>query len=175
MYGYIYRSPPPVCQYTGGVPIPPSRAERRRGSAARLGCWASTDKEKKYLSTFLSYTSRCLDVTSTHKPTMLHSNPHETPTKFFVHCNNLLLLHFDPVTIFYCDIPTQSGWTFCPPQKMGSLSQCDNLTHCSTTNGCDILSTSDFYFCCFFALDFTMRFLAFEGTVARGFPPLVGL
>jgi hypothetical protein len=29
--GYIYRPPPPACQYTGGVPIPPPREERRRG------------------------------------------------------------------------------------------------------------------------------------------------
>jgi hypothetical protein len=35
---YIYRPPPPACQYTGGVPIPPPRGaeERNRplGSAA---------------------------------------------------------------------------------------------------------------------------------------------
>ncbi len=35
----------------------------------------------------------CLDVTFTHKPTMLHSDPHETTTKFFVHGDNLLHEH----------------------------------------------------------------------------------
>ncbi len=37
------------------------------------------------------------------KPTMQHSDPHKTSTKFFTHCDNLLW-HFDPVTIFYRDI-----------------------------------------------------------------------
>jgi hypothetical protein len=44
--GYIYRSPPPACQYTGGSPPPPPsppREERRRGSAARDGYRASTE------------------------------------------------------------------------------------------------------------------------------------
>jgi hypothetical protein len=36
---------------------------------------------------------------------MLHSDAHKMSKKLFVHCNNLLLGHFDPVTIFYCDIP----------------------------------------------------------------------
>jgi hypothetical protein len=39
--GYIYRSPPSACQYTGGV-SPSPRQEQRRGSAARDGCQAST-------------------------------------------------------------------------------------------------------------------------------------
>jgi hypothetical protein len=43
--GYICRSPPPACQYTGGVPPPPPRREWRRGSAARDGCWARTEFE----------------------------------------------------------------------------------------------------------------------------------
>ncbi len=55
-------------------------------------------------------TRRCLDVTSTHKPTMWHSDPHHTSTQHFVHCDNFLLRHFDHVTFFYCDIPTL--WQF---------------------------------------------------------------
>ncbi len=84
---------------------------------------------------------RCLDVTSTHKPTTRHSNSHGMPTKYFVQCDNFLLCHFDYVkffygdiltlTILYCDMPTQSWWIICPPQKMDSLSQCDILTHCN--------------------------------------------
>ncbi len=34
--GYIYRSPPPACQYTEGVPPPPQGAEERIGCSARL-------------------------------------------------------------------------------------------------------------------------------------------
>jgi hypothetical protein len=37
MPGYICRSPPPVCQYTGGVPIPPPPL---RGAEERIGCSA---------------------------------------------------------------------------------------------------------------------------------------
>jgi hypothetical protein len=48
----------------------------------------------------------CLDVTSTHKPTMRHSDPHHMSTQHFVHCDNFLLRHFDHLTFFYCDIPT---------------------------------------------------------------------
>ncbi len=51
-----------------------------------------------------------LDVTSTHKPTTRHSDPHHTSTKYFVHCDNFLLWHFDYVTFFYCDILTL--WQF---------------------------------------------------------------
>jgi hypothetical protein len=73
---------------------------------------------------------RCLDV-YVHPQTdhTLHSNPHEISTKFVVHCDNLLLLHFDPVTIFYCDILTQSGLIFCTLKKIDSSSQCDVSTH----------------------------------------------
>jgi hypothetical protein len=41
--GYIYRSPPPACQYAEGGPPPPLREQRRRESTARLGCRASTE------------------------------------------------------------------------------------------------------------------------------------
>ncbi len=34
---------------------------------------------------------RYLDVTSTHKPTTLHSDPHHTSTQHSDHCDNLLL------------------------------------------------------------------------------------
>jgi hypothetical protein len=54
--------------------------------------------------------SGCLDVTSTHKPTTRHSDPHHMSTQHFVHCDNFLLWHFGYVTFFYCDIPTL--WQF---------------------------------------------------------------
>ncbi len=50
-------------------------------------------------------------------------------TKFVVYYDSLLVWHFEPVTIFYCDIPTQSGRIFRPPQKMHGLSQRNILTH----------------------------------------------
>jgi hypothetical protein len=37
MYGYICRSPPPACQYTGGVPIPPPPPARSGGEDRLLG------------------------------------------------------------------------------------------------------------------------------------------
>jgi hypothetical protein len=56
---------------------------------------------------------RYLDVTSTHKPTTWHSDPHHTSNQHFVHwqfstvtlqpCDIFLLWHSDSVTIFYCD------------------------------------------------------------------------
>jgi hypothetical protein len=44
-----------------------------------------------------------LDVTSTHEPTMWHSNLHEKFTEHYHHCDNLLLWHFDPVSFYYCN------------------------------------------------------------------------
>ncbi len=42
-------------------------------------------------------------------------------TQHFVHCDNLLLRHFDPVTFFYCDILTL--WQF----STATLRPCDIL------------------------------------------------
>jgi hypothetical protein len=58
---------------------------------------------------------------------------------------------------------------------MDGLSQCDILTHCNF--GQPMAVTSDFDFCWVFHLsrDFTMRFLAFEGTVAGDFLTLLGM
>jgi hypothetical protein len=64
---------------------------------------------------------RYLDVTSTHKPTTWHSDPHHTSTQHFVHCDNFLLRHFDHVTFFYCDILTL--WQF----STATLRPCDIL------------------------------------------------
>jgi hypothetical protein len=44
---------------------------------------------------------------------------------------HFLWWHSNSVTIFHCDIPTQSWWIICPPKIMDSLSQCDILTHCN--------------------------------------------
>ncbi len=52
----------------------------------------------------------CLDVMSTHKPTMRHSHPHHLSAQHSVHCDNLLLWHFDPLTFHYYDRWTQ--WHF---------------------------------------------------------------
>jgi hypothetical protein len=59
-------------------------------------------------------------------PTTWHSDPHESSTKFFVHYDNLLLWHFDPVTILYCDVLTQSRRIVCLPKK--KLTVCHTVT-----------------------------------------------
>ncbi len=48
----------------------------------------------------------CLDVMSSHKLTMRHSDRHHTSTQYFVDCDKFLLRHFDHVTFFNCDILT---------------------------------------------------------------------
>jgi hypothetical protein len=57
MYGYIYRSPPPVCQYTGGgSPSPPPRgAEERIGRSARLPGQYWFAEYYAYCQSLLSY------------------------------------------------------------------------------------------------------------------------
>jgi hypothetical protein len=121
----------------------------------------------------------CLDVTSTHNLTTQHSDPHKTSIKFFVHCDGLLLWHFDNVTMFYCNIPTQSGWMFVHLKKW-------TVGHCVTFQHTVILSSPWlwhfvlFWFWLllrFFALkrDSSMRFLSFEGTVTWCFLTLVWL
>ncbi len=86
---------------------------------------------------------RCLHVTSTHKPTTWHSDPHHTSTQHFVHCDNFLLRHFDHVTFFtfrLCDNfllwHSVSKWTDClASQKVDVLSHCDIPTHCNFGGG----------------------------------------
>ena len=81
-----------------------------------------------------------LDVTSTHKPTTRHSDPHHMSTQHFVHCDNFLLRHFDHVTFCYCDIPTL--WQF----STVTLRPCDILllwhSDSVTIFYCDIPSQS---------------------------------
>ncbi len=98
-------------------------------------------------------TAWALDITSTHKPTTRHSNPHHTSTQHFVHCDNFLLQHFghvtffllwhsDCVTIFYCDTATM--WHF----SIVTFWLCDNflLWHVDhvTFFYCDILTLWQF-------------------------------
>ncbi len=81
---------------------------------------------------------RYLDVTSTHKPTTLHSDPHHTSTQHSVHCDNLLLWHFDPLTFYYCDRWTQWQFTTVTIRPLNilllwqmdpvTIYYCDNLT-----------------------------------------------
>jgi hypothetical protein len=53
-------------------------------------------------------------------------------------CDIFLLRHSDSVTIFYCDIPSQSGRIVRPPQKMDILSHCDIPTHCNFGQPMDV-------------------------------------
>ena len=58
----------------------------------------------------LHLTIRCIDDTSTHKPTTRHSDPHATSTEQTDHCDNLLLWHFVTQYFYYCNKPTL--WLF---------------------------------------------------------------
>jgi hypothetical protein len=65
-----------------------------------------------------SYSVGWLDVTSTHEPTMQHSDPHTMSTKHSDYCDN-----FDPLT-FYCDTSTHYWYVQVtnvqpPPLKVG--------------------------------------------------------
>ncbi len=69
---------------------------------------------------------RCLDVYYCDiLPLWQFSTVTLRPCKFF------LLWHSDTVTIFYCDILSQSGQIVRPPQKVDGLSYCDISTHCN--------------------------------------------
>ncbi len=86
--------------------------------------WEKHEKEKIILNNdnLRMTTKWCLDITSTTTSTT--SDLHKTSQKFIVHGDNLLLWQFNPVTIVYCYIPTQSARIVNPPQKK-SLSQRD--------------------------------------------------
>ncbi len=98
---------------------------------------------------------RCLDVSSTHKPTTWHSDPHDTSTKHSIHCDNLLLWHFDPLTFYYCDGWTQWNFTTATLGPLFGRVQVTNIRpplkswtfcHCNRTStyfylDCDRMST----------------------------------
>jgi hypothetical protein len=107
-----------------------------------------------YLILAVWLTWGCLDVTSTHKPTTRHSNPHHMSTQHSVRCDNLLLWHFGPLTFCYCNRWTQWHFTLatlCPPfdtsRKLTSTPpKSRTFCHCNRTStffylDCDRTST----------------------------------
>jgi hypothetical protein len=97
-----------------------------------------------------------LDVTSTHKPTTWHYDPHQTSTHHSVHCDNLLLWHFDPFTFYYCDRLDPVTFYYCDTSPPILYIQVTNVhptppksrtfCHCNRTStffylDCDRMST----------------------------------
>ncbi len=119
-------------------------------------------KEKTRVLTLRSPTNRPCD-TQTH---MKHPQ-HFLSTVTIYYCDTSTLWWFSTVTFWpkvdKLFVHQKNGrfvtvWHFNPPKFL-------------PTHGCDILSTSDFDILLGFL---TLKSLAFEGTVARGFPTLVG-